>query len=397
MARKSIGYRILIWGLLIASLLLLWRLNGILSHPKYIPIDDFVRHWAAGKLFLDRDDPFSIPKIQVLQDQATGAEAQIEVINTIYITPWSMFILAPFAVLDYPISRLTWLLFCVVLVILSAELLWKTYEGPPHKKWLSWIIVFSFSPTISVLEKGQTGCLVLLGVAGFLYFEKLQKHILAGAMAALISVKPQLIYLFWPAVLFWSIKRKNWTVLLGCGITILIASAISVIINPNIFQHYLVNIRFHSPLVWATPTIGGYLRYFIFGVDKFWPQYIGPVIGLAFFGFYWIKEKHTWRWAKNTPDLVLGSAITSFYSWTYDQVVILSAVMKAWIQLLPRGRSAGLLIAIFFLIQLLNLILHRYLDDFWFIWFTPAMLLWYWAVEVSMKHKTLLIPQARNE
>ena len=397
MAKNSIGYRILIWGLLIASLLLLWRLNGILSHPKYIPIDDFVRHWAAGKLFLERDDPFSIPKIQVLQDEVTGSNAHMEVINTIYITPWSMILLAPFAVFDYPTSRLVWLLFCIILLIISAELLWKTYDGPPQRKWLSWIIVFSFSPTISMLEKGQTGCLVLLGAAGFLYFEKLQKHFLAGAMAALISVKPQLIYLFWPAFLFWSINRKNWTAFLSCGITILIASAVSVIVNPEIFQHYLVNIRFHSPLVWATPTIGGYLRFFIFGVDQFWPQYIGPVIGLAFFVIYWIKEKHAWIWAKNTPDLVFGSAVTSFYSWTYDQVVILAAVIKTWVQLLNRGRSAWLLMATFFFIQLLNLILHRYLDDFWFIWFTPAMLLWYWAVEVTLKARQVMISQARNE
>jgi hypothetical protein len=387
-ARKSVGYRIMIWGLLLASLLLLWRLNGILSHPKYIPIDDFVRHWAAGKLFLSGDDPFSIPKIQVLQDQATGTNSQMEVINTIYITPWSMVLLAPFALLDYPISRLAWLLFSIILLILSAEWLWKTYEGPPHRKWLSWIIVFSFSPTISVLEKGQTGCLVLLGVAGFLYFEKLQKHFLAGAIAAFISVKPQLIFLFWPALLFWSIHWKNWKALLSCGITILIASAASFAINPGIFQHYLVNVRFHSPLMWATPTIGGYLRYFIFGVEQFWPQYIGPVIGLALFVVYWVKEAHAWTWKKNTPDLVLGSAVTSFYSWTYDQVVVLPAVVKAWIHMLTRGKSARLIIGLFFFIQLVNLIMHRYLDDFWFIWFAPAMLLWYCAVEHTQVSKS---------
>jgi hypothetical protein len=380
MSRKSTAYRILIWGLLIASLLLLWRLNSILAHPKYIPIDDFVRHWAGGILFLAGDDPFSIPKIQALQDQATGASGQTKVINTIYITPWSMILLAPFSLLEYSISRLAWLLFNVILSILSAELLWKTYDGPPQRKWLSWIIVFSFSPTISVLEKGQTGCLVLLGIAGFLHFEKLGKPFLGGAMAALISVKPQLIYLFWPAFLSWSIHRKNWSAFLGCGITILIASAASFALNPGIFRHYLDNVRFHSPLMWATPTIGGYLRYFIFGVEQFWPQYVGPLIGLGFFFSYWVKERHAWTWSRNTPALALASAITSFYSWTYDQVVLLAAVIKAWIQLIARGKSAWLLMASYFAIQLANLFLHRYLDDFWFIWFAPAMLFWYWAV-----------------
>jgi hypothetical protein len=383
--RKSKGYRIFLWGLLLASLLLLWRLSGILSHPKYIPVDDFVRHWAAGKLFISRNDPYSTSQIQILQDQATGESAQSEVINTIYISPYSMFLLVPFALLDYPISRLAWLLFSIILVIISAELLWKAYDGPPQKKWMSWLIVLTFSPTISVLEKGQTGCLVLMGLAGFLYFEKLRKYFLAGAFAALITIKPHLVYLFWPALMFWSIHRKNWTVLISCALTLLAASVLTAIINPQTFQYYFNNLRFHSPLMWATPTIGGYLRYYIFGVEQFWPQYIGPVIGLGFFIFYWIKEKRSWSWGKNTPALVFASTITSFYSWTYDQVVLLVAVIKAWIQLLSKGRSAWPLITIYFFIQFMNLILHRYLDEFWFIWLAPATLIWYLVVQIDAR------------
>jgi hypothetical protein len=384
--RKSKGYRIFIWGLLLASLLLLWRLSGVLSHQKYISVDDFVRHWAAGKLLINRQDPYSTSQIQVLQDQATGESAQSEVINTIYISPWSMFLLVPFALLDYSISRMAWLVFSIIIVIISAELLWKTYAGPPQKKWLSWLIVFTFSPTISVLEKGQTGCLVLLGLAGFLYFEKLRKYFLAGAFAALITIKPHLVYLFWPALLFWSIHRKNWTVLLSCALTLLAASILTAIINPQIFQYYFNNVRYHSPLMWATPTIGGYLRYYFFGVEQFWPQYVGPVLGLIFFIFYWMKEKRSWSWRQNTPALVFASAITSFYSWTYDQVVLLVAVIKAWVLLLPRGKSAWPFIALFFVIQFMSLILHRYLDEFWFIWFAPVMLLWYWSVEKTIRH-----------
>jgi hypothetical protein len=390
--RKSIGYRVLIWGLLLASSLLLWRLNGVLSHPKYIPVDDFVRYWAAGKLFLNRNDPYSTSQIQILQDQATGVSAQSEVINTIYISPWSMFLLVPFALLEYPMSRMAWLLFSIILVTISAELLWKTYDGPPQKKWLTWLIVFTFSPTISVLEKGQTGCLVLIGLAGFLYFEKLRKYFLAGVFAALITIKPHLVYLYWPALLFWSIHRKNWTVLLSCGLTLLAASVITTIINPQTFHHYLNNLMFHSPLMWATPTIGGYLRYYIFGVEQFWPQYVGPVIGLTFFIIYWMKEKLAWSWRQNTPTLVFASTITSFYSWTYDQVVLLVAVIKAWIQLIQLKKNiTWILIASYFLIQAINLILHRYLDDFWFLWLAPAMLFWYLAVLHAMKQKEQLI------
>jgi hypothetical protein len=224
-----------------------------------------------------------------------------------------------------------------------------------------------------------------MGLAGFLYYEKRQEYYLAGVMASLITVKPHLVYLFWPALLFWSIYRKNWKVFVSCGLTVLAASILTSLINPQTFLHYINNLRFHSPLMWATPTIGGYLRYFIFGVHQFWPQYIGPLIGTLFFIIYWIKERQVWSWRKNSPALVFGSVITSLYGWTYDQVVLLVAVIKAWIQLLPKGKAAWFLISVYFLLQLTNLILHRYFDEFWFIWFAPAMLFWYWAVEHFVK------------
>jgi hypothetical protein len=382
MLKNTIGYRLFIWGLLIFSFLLLWKLNSnILTQSKYIPVDDYVRHWAAGKSFLKRDDPYSTAKLQVFQDLATGPEMQSNIISTIFIPPWSMLIIAPFAFFDYPTSRLVWLLFSIVLLLVSAELLWKSYAGPPEKKWLSWILVFTFAPTIYLLEDGQTTFLVLLGLAGFLYFEKLHKDWIAGVFVALITVKPQLLFLFWPAIVFWSIKRRNFTILISFGLTLLLASILTVIINPQIFQQYFTHIKFNSPILWGTPTLGGYLRYFIFGVERFWPQYIGPLIGLVWFIFYWLRHKQQWLWTEQSPILVFASILTSLYGWTYDQVVLIVGVMKAGVRLVHfQKKTSSIMLAIYFLINVLSLFLHRYWDDFWFLWFAPSILIWYLAV-----------------
>jgi hypothetical protein len=381
MAKKSIGYRIFIWGLLIISLLLLWKLNSsILTQSKFIPYDDYVRHWAASKLFLSYEDPYSPAKIQSLQDLASGSNVHPSS-TTVFIPPWSMLIIAPFAFFDYPTSRLIWLLFSIVLLFLSAELLWKTYEGPPEKKWLSWILVFTFAPTIYLLEDGQTTCLVLFGIAGFLYFEKLHNDLIAGIFIALITIKPQVIFLFWPAILFWSIKRKNFTTLISFGLTLFFASILVTFINPQIFPQYFTHIKFNSPIMWATPTIGGYLRYFIFGVDRFWPQYIGPLIGLTWFVFFWLKHKHHWSWREVSPILVFVSILTSLYGWTYDQVVLLVGVVKAGNHLLLLHKKYfSIMMIIYFLINFLSLFLHRYVMDFWFLWFVPSIMIWYMIV-----------------
>jgi hypothetical protein len=54
-------YKVILWCLLIFLLFLLSKLSAVLTKLAYIPIDDFVRHWAAGKLFLSHDDPYQPP------------------------------------------------------------------------------------------------------------------------------------------------------------------------------------------------------------------------------------------------------------------------------------------------------------------------------------------------
>lgn len=386
--RKSIGYHIFIWILLILSLLLLFQLGKVLTRPMYIPIDDFVRHWAAGRLFSTGGNPYSPSEIQVFQDQASGAEAKAPVITPNYIPPWTMPLLALFGLMDYPVSRLAWLLFNVAVLLLSAEFLWKLYGGPTRYKWIAWVVCFSFGSSISALGKGQTSCLILLGIAGFLYFTEFKPNgWIAGAFAVLITIKPQLFYLFWPIFLFWIIWFRRFKEFLGFGITIAVLSGFSLFFDVNIFKEYIQALIYSPPNMFATPTIGGYLRYFIFGVDQFWPQFIPVLIGLVWCGLYLSQHYSTWSWLKDIPQLLFASILTSSYCWTYDQVVLVVPVMQAWTWLLSsKGSWKGkILIAVHFLISFFDLILHRYWDDFWFIWYAPAVLVWYLAAGYSVR------------
>lgn len=392
MTRKTLGYRLFIWGSLIFSLFLLWRLNNnILTQVKYIPADDYVRHWAAGKSFLKGDDPYSPSKLQVYQDQATGPQSRKDIISTIFIPPWSFLIVAPFAILNYPLSRLAWLIFSIILLIISAELLWKVYDGPSQKKWLSWIFVFLYFPTIYLLEDGQTTCLVLLGLAAFLYFERLHRYWLGGTFIALITIKPQLTFLFWPAIVLWSIKRKNFSVCFGSALAILLASILMIIINPQIFEQYFSHIRFNSPVLWGTPTIGGYLRYFFLGVENFWPQYIGPSLGAIWFILYWSKKNQHWDWASESPILSFMSVLTSLYGWSYDQVVLQVGIIKAGCHLTQfQKKVSWTLMAVYFFMNFINMFLHRFLDDFWFYWFAPAIFIWYLVIIAKKSNEKTL-------
>ena len=378
--RKSIGYRLFIWGLLLASLLLLWRLNGILTHPKYVPVDDFVRHWASGYIFITHGNPYSPEQIQVLQDQVTAPFVKAEVITPNYIPPWTMLLLGVFGLFDYPISRLMWLIFNIILLLVSIELSWKLYSGPIKYKWLALLIGFSFGSSIAVLEKGQTTCLVLLGIVGFVYFVEYKPNFwIAGMFSSLITIKPQLFYLFWVALLFWSFKQRSLLIVSGCGFTLLALSSITLYFDSKIFTEYLRAFLDYPPTLFATPTIGGYLRYYLIGINQFWPQFIPVIVGLIWGVYHWNKHYRIWQWSKEIPVLIFASIILSSYCWTYDMVLLVVPVLQAWIWLISarKDRILGIFSLVHFLISFLDLILHRYLDDFWFIWFAPATLIWY--------------------
>jgi hypothetical protein len=150
-----------------------------------------------------------------------------------------------------------------------------------------------------------------------------------------------------------------------------------MLFNPDLLGQYLKIIQGYSPLAWFTPTFGAYLRL-AFGLEKFWLQYVPTAIGMAWLLYYWYKKREKWDWTETLPVILVMSILTSPYSWTYDQVVMLVALIPAWVGLVNSRRSGKwyVTIGVYFLINLSFLILHRQFTDDVFIWFAPAMGLW---------------------
>jgi hypothetical protein len=381
--RNKLIYRVIIWVLLLGSILVLALLTPTLSKPEYLPSDDFVQYWAGGNLNMHGLNPFDPQQIEQLQIAAGGQASGAYTISIMLNPPWSISLVMPFGLLDYPISRLTWLIFSVLLILLSSQLLWQIYSGHPGQRWLALLVVFIFAPTISVLEVGQITPLVLMGLTGFLYFTSSRRNDwLAGAFLGLASIKPQVAFIFWIAMLFWVIRERRWFIFISTTVTVLSLTVIALIVNPHIIQQYLGMLQTYRISDWASPTIGAYLRFFWFGTDKFWIQFLPSIIGGIWFIYYWYKHHKSWNWVDKLPILLLISQLTSSYTWTYDQVILIPAIIQATIRMASNWKhySTLLLIVLYLVINILDLILHMGLSDFWFIWMAPAFLIWYLLV-----------------
>ena len=375
---KKIVYRISLWILLIVGVVLLLRLAPILSKPENMPSDDFVPYWTGGRLTLHGDNPYNPQKIEQLQIAAGGVASGTYPISIMLNPPWTISLFLPFSLLDYSPGRLSWLIASIFLIIISSHLLWSIYSGNPKKRWVYLLLVFSFAPVISMLEVGQIACLILLGITGFIYFANKQRNDwLAGAFIAIASIKPQIAFLFWVAALFWIIQQRRWLILVSAAITVLLLTLISMVFNPQIIAQYFSMLQSYQISDWASPTIGAYLRFFLFGTDKFWLQFLPSIFGLLWLVYFWHNRKNSWEWRRELPAILLASIITSPYSWTYDQVILIPAIIQiiVWIGKDWRRLSALLFVICYFILNALDLILHKRLDDFWFIWLAPGLLI----------------------
>jgi len=376
--RNKIIYQIILWVLLIISVFVLMRLATTLSKPEYLPSDDFVQFWAGGKLDLQGENPFDPQKVEQLQIATGGQSSGAYTISIVLNPPWAISLVMPFGLLDYPSSRLAWLIFSTLLLVISSQILWRIYSGNPNQRWLALVVAFIFAPTISVLEVGQIAPLILVGLTGFLYFSSTRRNDwLAGAFIALTSIKPQVAFIFWIALLFWVIQQRRWLIFISTAITIIVLTLIALVFNHHIIEQYIVMLQTYRISEWANPTIGAYLRFFWFGTDKFWLQILPSLLGGLWFLYYWHIHNKSWNWVYELPLLLLVSQIISPYTWTYDQVILIPAIIQAsiWIESDWKRWSTLILSIVFLGLNVLDLILHMRLSDFWFIWLAPALLI----------------------
>ena len=270
-------------------------------------------------------------------------------------------------------------------IMFSADRLWLLYGGSRETRAWALLVIATFIPGLFAYRGGQIVPFMLLGLVGFLYFAKKEKWWLAGMMTVFIAVKPHTLYLFWFALLIWTVKHRLWQVLLGSAIALLCVSLPPLFFNPNVISHYFSDIVTKSLIYyWATPTLGTFLR-FCFGSEKYWLQYIPALVGLIWFFFYWRMHKNSWIWEQRVLMLIFISLMTNFYTWPSDYLMILPAVMQATVWLIqePGVCHRRWLVLFYIMINAATLVSTFFLLYHWYLWMPFAL----WANYILLKNQ----------
>jgi hypothetical protein len=204
---------------------------------------DFTAYWASTRLLISGQNPYQSDKIFDLEKSVGWSDKKPSVM---YNPPFVLTYIIPFASDNYPLDKILWLLFIFGCLLSCTIWLWKFYGGTDKGRLLFLLVLFTYIPFYYCLVRGQIVPLILLGITGFLHFESQKKWFLAGLFVCFIAIKPQVLYLFFIALLFWTIYKKRWSILIGAGCASLLITAIPLLYNPNVFMQYYTDVLAHS-------------------------------------------------------------------------------------------------------------------------------------------------------
>ncbi len=342
-------------------------------------VRDFAAYWASAQLLLSGHNPYSpVDLLELQRKLGWRDDAPLVMWNP----PWTFAITLPFGLLDFVTGQFLWLLLHVLLLLISSRLLWTIYGEPADRHRWAWLLTVTFVPTIFVLVIGQIAPLVLIGLTGFLYFERQIKKVAAGAVLALMFVKPHFVYLFWMVLLLWVFERRQWTLLASAALVGFAAAALPLMFNSSVYDQFIELYRVAPvklPLDLPSPTWRNVAKLLLQLDIGSW-QMLPSLVGVVWAFFYWQRHRADWEWSDRLPLVLMVSVVTSAYTWTFDQVVFLPALIQgaSWLvrQRLPWYRSIAALLYIF--INLAHVILRFFVaEELWYFWLAPALLIAY--------------------
>jgi hypothetical protein len=379
-------------ALVAAGVVVILAAGGLLlarfySDPGFLPPDDFLQYWAAGRLNATGGNPYDADQLLPLQ-HAAGRPADRAVM--MWNPPWALTLTMPFGLLPPRTAQLAWLAAQLAALVFCADRLWAVYGGDPRLRPWVWAAAFGFYPTMYVVFAGQSSAWVLLGLTGLL-LAATRGPVWLAVLVPLAALKPHLFGPVWVVLALEATRTRRGLAVLGWGAACgLAAVVVPTVVNPDVWGQYFAALNrpvdaAHAPLSgWRSPLVGYWVRAAV-APEAFWIQAVPAALVLLAAPVYWWGRRRTWDWAVELPRLVLAGLIAAPYgAWPYDQIVLLVPVAAAGARLVRHGTRGQLALAGGFLF-VANAVALTVREGEHFVWVPVAVLGWFAWVTVAVR------------
>jgi len=292
---------------------------------------DLRAYWSASRLVWEGRNPCAPENMLSIQQQHVDPQQRAPLMAW---NPPSLWVfMLPLSWLPFEIARFVWLLANITMTYAACLLLLRIYlPGSSIRTQAIFIALASlFVPTLTVIQIGQVTLLVLLGLVGAVCLIKHDRWFWAGASLCLTSVKPHLVTLAVLYLIAYAIIRKEWRFVWGLVSTSVLCMLTLFALRPEWIRDYSAYFD-NPPSNWLTPTLGGLLQHV--GV-RGWPQYAGLTLLLVLPVF--LKRPSPRSLESTVSLLTLITIPTTFFGWSFDQVMLLIPMAEIFSWILTSG------------------------------------------------------------
>lgn len=327
---------------------------------------DFICYWSSARLLLAHQNPYAGQAILKIENMAGAGYHEPFIMRN---PPWALLLVAPLGLFTAPAGAFIWLVALIALAMLAVKCLRLGRKPPP-------LVVYLFAPILGCAMAGQTSIFLLAGIAFFFKYHGRQRW-LSGLALLMPAMKPHLFLLLWPVILIECVRRKNWQLLAALGAGLAVAATVPLFFDAHIWAHYLAAIRAEHIEGQYLANLSFLLRFMVPG-HPVWVQAVPSVLGMALASRYYWRRRNHWNWRVDGAALLLVSTMVSPYSWPFDQLLLLPAIMH--VCSVEPGRRRVPWLAIVNGVVVLLLVLTIPLSSPAYAWSGTACLIWYvWA------------------
>ncbi len=316
--------------------------------------NDFYSRWSNGcALIWTGENPYSDEVTLRTQIGMYGRPARIGEDLAAYSYPlYALFFFWPLCfVHTYPLVQAIWMTLMLYVLLAGVVLTARVARWRPPA-WLWWATlvwaVFNY-PHTRALVLGQMATLVFLALAAAMWALGRERDVLAGALLAVTTIKPQMSFLLVPWVLWWTVWRRRWGVWKGFGLAMALLVGVSLLLVPTWLMDFVEGVRNYDVVAGI---LSCHSLTWIVARDFLGLGPVAEAAGVAAFALYGLLE--AWRgrrvgwsgflWTTGLL-LILTHFIAPRTATTHYTMLLLP--LFSWFALLGErlGRRAGLMVA----------------------------------------------------
>jgi hypothetical protein len=358
----------------------------VVMNDKAATSADYISYWAAGQQLVHQADPYDI--VTVRRIECTAGRETSEPVLIMRNPPLAFFLAAPLGFASPKIGLIAWLIFLLGCLSVSIYMLWIIHGRPNTRLHL---LGYAFAPAVACTMAGQFGIFLLLGVVLFLLFHR-SHPFLAGMALLLCALKPHLFPPFAVALFLWIVMRKSYAILGGFIVAVATSCAFSYWLDPHGWPEYLRMMRAGGATNEVVPTLSAYFRL-ILNRNVVWLEFVPQAVACVWAVWYFLTRRAHWQWTNQGLVVLLVGAMCTPYGFLTDETMLLPAVLAGLYTAIASRRSPVPLI-VMSAAALIEFLAGVSIVSPYFLWTTPACLLWYFYAKGDLDRRLIKMSAA---